>query len=96
MQKMFKMKDLGKLRHFLGIEFIHSDGYITMSQKRKVSKVLQRFNMQNCRSRETPCDQKLELTEGSVKMSDVRMYRETAGSLIYLSKSTRPDLSYCM
>lgn len=29
-------------------------------------------------------------------MSDVRKYREALGSVIYLSKYTRPDLSYVM
>ena len=30
----FKMKDLGKLKHFLGIEFDQNDGIVKMSQKR--------------------------------------------------------------
>src|SRR4029434_11014516 len=90
----FKMKDLGKLKHFLGIDFSQSDGCVKMSQERYTNKILQRFNMQDCRTRETPCEQKLEYTDDAVKMEDVRMYREAVGSLIYLTTCTRPDLSF--
>ncbi len=90
----FKMKDLGKLKHFLGIDFSQSDGCVKMSQEKYTNKILQRFNMQDCRARETPCEQKLEYTEDAVKMEDVRMYREAVGSLIYLTVCTRPDLSF--
>jgi len=90
----FKMKDLGRLKHFLGIEFNQSDGCVKMSQEKYVNKILERFNMQDCRPRETPCDQKLDYTENAVKMDDVRMYREAVGSLIYLATCTRPDLSF--
>lgn len=90
----FKMKDLGSLKHFLGIDFKQSDGCVKMSQEKYVNKILERFNMQNCKPRETPCDQKLDYTENAVKMDDVRMYREAVGSLIYLTTCTRPDLSF--
>lgn len=90
----FKMKDLGKLKHFLGIHFTQSDGHVTMSQEEYANKILERFNMHNCKPRETPCDQKLCYTENAVKMCDFRVYREAVGSLIYLTTCTRPDLSF--
>lgn len=65
-----------------------------MLQEKYTNKILQRFNMQDCRIRETPCEQKLVYTENAVKMKDVRMYREAVGSLIYLTTCTRPDLSF--
>ncbi|KAJ8381057.1 hypothetical protein SKAU_G00018350 [Synaphobranchus kaupii] len=90
----FKMKDLGRLNRFLGIDFMQSDGCVKMSQEKFVNKILERFNMQNCRPRETPCDQKQDYTENAVKMDDVRMFREAVGSLIYLTTCTRPDLCF--
>lgn len=90
----FKMKDLGTLKHFLGIDFSQSDRCVTMSQEKYTNKILQHFNMQDCRTRETPCDQKLEYSENAMKMSDVKMYRKAVGSLIYLTTCTRPDLSF--
>lgn len=90
----FKMKDLGKLNNFLGIDFNQSEGQVTMSQERYVNKILSRFGMQDCRVRETPCESKLEYTENAEKMEEPRMYREAVGSLIYLATCTRPDLSF--
>lgn len=90
----FKMKDLGRLKYFLGMDFSQSDGCVKMSQKRFVEKILERFDMQQCRTRETPCDTKLDYSEDAPKMSDVKKYREAVGSLIYLTTCTRPDLCF--
>lgn len=94
LSERFKMKDLGDLKHFLGITFTQSDGCVKMSQETYVYRILERFNMQDCKPRETPCDQKLCYTEDAVKMCNVKMYREAVGSLIYLTTCTRPDLSF--
>lgn len=56
----FKMKDLGKLRYFLGIDFEQSDNCVKMSQTKYVEKILKRFDMQDCKPRITPCEQKLD------------------------------------
>ena len=90
----FKMKDLGRLKHFLGIDFSQSDDCVTMSQQRYVEKILNRFDMQECRTRETPCEQKIDYSDDAPKMDDVRKYREAVGSLIYLATCTRPDLCF--
>lgn len=54
LREKFKMKDLGQLEHFLGIYFNQSYGCVKMTQK-----LLERFNMQDCKPRATPCEQKL-------------------------------------
>lgn len=66
------MKDLGKFKHFLGIDFNQTDGQVKMSQKRYVTKILERFGMQDCKSRETPCEPKLHYVEEAEKMKDPR------------------------
>lgn len=52
----FKMKDLEKLTHFLGIDFEQTVNSIKMSQSKYVGKILERFNVQNCKPRATPCE----------------------------------------
>lgn len=89
----FKIKDLGKLRHFLGIDFAQTKGEIKMNQKRYITKILERFEMTHCKPRVTPCEMKMKFdSEG--ESTDSKRYREVVGSLIYLMTSTRPDLSF--
>lgn len=57
------MKDPGKLKHFWRIDFEQAKGQVKMSKKRYVNKILERFEMQDCRSRETPCESKLDYAE---------------------------------
>ena len=92
LQERFKMKDLGKLSYFLGIEFEQGDGFVKMSQKRYLSKVLERFHMSNCKPRNTPSEQKLEFSDDS--KCDAKLYRESVGYLIYAMTCTRPDLCW--
>ncbi len=47
----FQMKDLGKLKSFLDIDFQQSDHCVKMSQERYVGKILDRFDMQDCKPR---------------------------------------------
>lgn len=90
----FKMKDLGKLKYFLGIDFEQSGDYVKMSQKKYVEKLLERFNMQECKPRALPCEQKLNYSVDANVLSDVKRYREAVGGFIYLTTCTRPDLSF--
>lgn len=90
----FKMKDMGRLKHFLGIDFEQTDSEVKMSQEMYVNKLLERFEMKDCKPRETPSESKLVFSENADQMKDARKYREAVGSLIYLSTCTRPDLSF--
>lgn len=87
------MKDMGPLKHFLGINFEQSEGEIKMTQKRYIEKMLTKFGMSECKPRVTPCEQKLNFdNEGEI--IDSTGYREIEGSLIYIMTCTRPDFSW--
>ena len=91
----FRMKDLGELRYFLGIEFSRTEGCIKMSQKQYSEKVLSRFGMSECNPRKSPCNEGLDKDiDNSPLLRESGLYREIVGSLIYLMTATRPDLSY--
>ena len=96
----FKMKDLGQLSYFLGIEFLFENNKLLMSQSRYISKVLHRFKMNDCKPRPTPCElnpsHKVDDKDDPLNEADLKRYRQIVGSLIYIMIATRPDLSYAV
>lgn len=52
------MKDLGDISYFLGINFERIDNIISMDQSQYLKNVLERFGMESCKPRSTPCDTK--------------------------------------
>lgn len=92
----FKMRDLGVLSCFLGIEFNFDANSITVCQTKYILKVLDRFNMSDCKPRSTPYEMSVskisDRPEG--ESVDSSYYRAIVGSLIYAMTSTRPDLCY--
>lgn len=81
---LLSFKDLGRLRSFLGIDFQQSAHCVKMSQE----KILDKFDMQDCKPRVTP---KFNYTNNAEVMSIVRKYREAVGSFnVY---QTRSELS---
>jgi len=64
-----------------------------MNQTLYLTKLLEKYNMENCKPRSTPCELKLNLN--SDEMYDTfANYREIVGSLIYAMTGTRPDLCW--
>ena len=94
----FKMKDLGPISWFLGIQFLQTEEGISMNQSYYLSGVLERFQMSECKPRATPCEPKFDVEEGPSTNNnsddDVRRYREIIGSLVYAMSCTRPDLAW--
>ena len=96
LSKMFKMKDLGRLSWFLGIEFKYQKGVIEMNQTKYLEKILKRFNMSDCKPKSTPCDVGSNTVTSCdhKELADATLYREIVGSLIYCMSATRPDICY--
>ena len=96
--KEYKVKDLGKLKYFLGIEFKVTDKSVQMSQSGYCKTILERFGMMDSNPMKIPCEKNIhdELREhiNSPLLPDATRYRELVGSLIYLQQVTRPDISF--
>ncbi|KAK2577806.1 hypothetical protein KPH14_012675, partial [Odynerus spinipes] len=90
----FDVKDLGKAKYCLGIEIEQSSGMITMTQRRYIMDLLERFGMTNCNSVATPMDKDNNLIKELNCDSNKRPYRELVGALMYLAVATRPDISH--
>ena len=92
----FKVKDLGPLKWFLGVQFNVTDKLISMNQSLYVKNILTRFNMTDCTPRSLPCDPSVYalLEKDSEPLENPRQYQELIGSLIYLMTGTRPDIAF--
>ena len=91
----FRMKDLGSLSYFLGIKFDLKAHCIKMNQSKHISKILDRFQMNNCFPKYSPCDVNVTNFDfPDSKLCDIKLYQEIVGSLIYVMSCTRPDICY--
>ena len=81
----FKMKDLGVLSWILGIQFKCENDCIEMSQSKFVEKIMERFNMSDCRPKAVPREfgGNKASTVNYSEFENVNLYREIVGS--YLS-----------
>ncbi|GKD35609.1 retrovirus-related pol polyprotein from transposon TNT 1-94 [Tanacetum coccineum] len=101
----FEMKDLGPANKIPGMQ-IHRDRVsrkIWLSQKSYVNKILQRFNMQDCKPISTPFPTDVKLSsmmspnneKERMEMSRVP-YASAVGSLIFTMICTRPDIAHAV
>jgi Reverse transcriptase (RNA-dependent DNA polymerase) len=97
--KLYTIKDLGKAEYFLGIHFQYSPGSIKLSQTAYIQKLLDRFNMTNCKSILSPMpfkanysEKRLATAAETLAMINVPC-REAIGALMFLSVRTRPEIA---
>ena len=92
----FQMKELGELKHFLGLEVERTDRGIFLGQQKYVRDILQKFGLAGCKPISTPMEPNLKLCINNGKdLEDATMYRQIVGSLIYLTLS-RPDIAFAV
>ena len=94
----FSMKDLGELKHFLGIEinYDRAKGTLLLSQEKAIEDVLEKFNMRECKPISTPMEHSIRLKESEQNEEELENvpYRSAVGSLMYIMLATRPDIAY--
>lgn len=90
----FHMKDLGKLKYFLGIEIARSKEGFVLSQRKYAMDIVKETGLLDSAPAATPMEQNHHLaTDNSSFLVEPARYRRLVGRLIYLA-NTRPDLSY--
>ena len=95
LHQVFAIKDLGRLKYFLGIEMATSSKGLFLHQRKYVLDLLQEAKMLDCKPAITPVDCKLKLSIDGEAMHDVSYYQRLVGKLIYLT-ITRPDITYAV
>ncbi|PNX92270.1 retrovirus-related Pol polyprotein from transposon TNT 1-94 [Trifolium pratense] len=96
LMEQFKLKDLGNLKYFLGIEVSRSKQGITLSQRKYALEILEDMGYLAVKPANSPMEQNLSLnkTDGDC-IDEPSSYRRLVGRLIYLT-ITRPDLVYAV
>ena len=90
----FEIKELGKLKYFLGIKVAHSKESIFISQQKYVTDLLNEIGKLSCKPTKTPIESNHKLGEEIDGIVMNRgMYQRLVGKLIYLS-NTKPDIAH--
>nr|XP_043639644.1 uncharacterized mitochondrial protein AtMg00810-like [Erigeron canadensis] len=92
----FSIKDLGKLRYFLGIEVLDEQDGLCITQRKYCLDLLTEFGLLGCKPSQTLIETRLVLDNDDIKgapLRNITKYQKLIGKLIYLT-FTRPDIAY--
>jgi hypothetical protein len=94
--KEFKMKDMGLLHYFLGLEIWQRDGKHFVSRGKYAREILGKFHMEGCKPMDTPPPRNWRKEDStSEEVVDSTVYRQLVGSQMYLV-NMRPEILYAV
>jgi len=94
LNQTFKIKDLGDLRYFLGLEVAKSKKGIMVNQKKYALELLIDVDLLAYKPALTPIDNHEKFSStGSVPFTYIHAYRRLIGRLMHLT-NTRPDITF--
>ncbi|CAL8155640.1 unnamed protein product [Prunus armeniaca] len=93
LHRHFRIKDLGDLKYFLGIEVSRSKQGIFLSQCKYALEILKDAKLLGAAPVDFPMEKGLKLSDKGELLKDLAHYRRLVGCLIYLT-ITRPDITY--
>lgn len=91
----FLIKDLGKLKYFLGIEVIDVEHGVCLTQRKYCLELLHEFGMLACKPVKTPLEANCVIgqNDNDYLLQNITEFQKLIGKLIYLT-ITRPDIAY--
>ena len=96
LKQSFKLRVLGPLKYFLGLEIARNESGISICQRKYALELLTSSGMLGCKPSSVPMipNQKLLKTDGDL-LEDKELYRSLVGRLMYLT-ITRPDITFAV
>jgi len=92
----FKLRDLGPLKYFLGLEIARSAAGIHVCQQKYAMDLLDETGLLGCKPSSVPMDPSITFSrETGGDFVDAKAYRRLIGRLMYL-QITRPDISFAV
>ena len=96
-QSHFDIEDLGEVNFLLGMRIVRDaeNGPFHLDQEAMISRLLEHYQITG-KSR-IPCNndiRRLKFDPENGTLADTRTYQSKIGSLLYISRYTRPDISY--
>jgi len=97
LSKKFKIKDMGEVKTYLGIniEYDCENYVITLDQKNYIESLVRKYKIECAKLYDTPMEQNLKLESSQIVNENIK-FRNLIGALLYISSGTRPDISYCV
>lgn len=96
LQNTFKLKLIGDLKYFLGLEIAISSKGIHLCQRKYILQLLEDTGYLDAKPLSVPMDPSIKFndTDGT-PLYDISQYRRLIGRLMYLTVS-RPDITYAV
>ncbi|CAM8993619.1 unnamed protein product [Rhodiola kirilowii] len=90
------MSMVGEMNYFQGLQVIHKDDGIFISQSKYTKNLIKKFDLEKASHKRTPAATHLKITKDDAGTKvDRTMYRSMIGSLLYLTAS-RPNITYAV
>ena len=92
----FRMKDLGPLTYFLGLEFVRNNSGIRVLQRKYATELITSAMLDDAHTFDTPLELNTNInSDDGTPLDDPSVFRQIVGGLLYLTM-TRPDISYAV
>lgn len=93
--KRFAMKDLVKVKNYIGIDIDYSvdKKVMTLNQTKYIESLAAKYDLEYAKLYDTPMETNLKLEQAKEVDKNIK-YRNIIGELLYISTGTRPDVAY--